>query len=515
MRVGIYNRWLATMGGGEKHSLAIAECLANKHEVSVISHTPVDKEIIGRRLALDLSAVRFEVVPEGSTEELSELTEAYDLFVNASHMDFFPARAPRSALLVYFPVPAERGLVARFRRWVGLRLGRWLMVPLFVEGAFGAELVGGAQVRRLGQRVRIQIPPSGHSYHLRFGLASQDPSVRRATLLLDGQFLKEVQFPPDQSFVPCLVEVKGTRAHSLTIEAQVEGSAGKVGPPFRMALTRLEVMHPRYRLYRLLFERWFKQWGLRLQGIPPRTILEIVDTYDAVWANSEFTRTWIARYWNRPSLVLPPPVDVERFRPGEKRKGILSVGRFFAGSHNKKHLVMVRAFREMVDEGLDGWELHLAGGTTPGSAHQEYLERVRALARGYPVLIHTDVPFDRLAELYAESAIYWHASGFGEDENREPIKFEHFGITTVEAMAAGCVPVVIGKGGQPEIVDHGRNGFLWNTLEELKGFTWRLVKDPDLRRWMADAAIVDSRRYDKVHFHQRLKELLQEMGVET
>ena len=323
MRVGIYNRWLATMGGGEKHSLAIAECLASKHEVSVISHTPVEKEVIGRRLALDLSAVRFEVVPEGSTEELSELTEAYDLFINASHMDFFPARAPRSALLVYFPVPAERGPAARFRRWVGLRLGRWLKVPFFLEGAFGTELVDGAQVRRLGRRVRIQIPPGGRSYHVRFGLASQDPSVRRATLLLDGRFLKEVRFPPDQRFVPCLVEVKGTGAHCLTIEARVEGNASKGDSPFWMALTCLEVTHPRYRLYQLLFERWFKEWGLRLQGIPPRTILEIVDTYDAVWANSEFTRTWIARYWNRPSLVLPPPVDVERFRPGEKRKSCL------------------------------------------------------------------------------------------------------------------------------------------------------------------------------------------------
>ena len=34
-------------------------------------------------------------------------------------------------------------------------------------------------------------------------------------------------------------------------------------------------------------------------------------------------------------------------------------------------------------------------------------------------------------------------------------------------MAAGLVPVVINKGGQPEIVSEGQNGLLWNSTSEL------------------------------------------------
>ena len=144
---------------------------------------------------------------------------------------------------------------------------------------------------------------------------------------------------------------------------------------------------------------------------------------------------------------------------GEKRPQILNVGRFFAGNHNKKHLVMVEAFKHMVDQGLTGWTLHLAGGTTSGEEHKAYLDSVFEQANHYPITVHPDIPFAELSELYSTSAIYWHASGFGEDDQREPEKYEHFGITTVEAMAAGCVPVVIAKGGQPEIVQHGENGF--------------------------------------------------------
>jgi glycosyltransferase involved in cell wall biosynthesis len=513
MRVGIYNRWLATMGGGEKHSLTIAECLASHYDVTVINHTPVDKDSIGKRLAVDLSDTKFLVIPESMLDELSVLTKEYDLFINASHMDFFPSHATYNVLLVFFPIPVEHGPLAQFRRWVGIRLRRWLILPAFTEGVFGAELVEGAQVRRLGPRAYIDLPASRYTYHVRFALASQNSRVQQAVLSLDEQRLKEVTFSEEGGFVPCQIEVTGGGAHRLTIEARSENLETPEPSYFWMVLKNFEIEHFRYRLYQLLFEQWFKEWGLRLQGVLPQTILQIVNTYETIWANSAFTQKWIKGYWGRSSEVLSPPVDVAQFSPGQKENIILNVGRFFAGSHNKKHLVMIRAFKGMVDQGLRGWELHLAGGTTPGIAHDAYLHQARAQAQGYPIVIHTDVPFDELVSLYGKSSVYWHASGFGEDEKKEPIKFEHFGITTVEAMASGCVPVVIGRGGQTEIVQHEHNGFLWNTIDELHEFTWLLIKDRKLRQRLSMTAVIDSHRYDKMHFHQRLIYLLREQGV--
>ena len=55
-------------------------------------------------------------------------------------------------------------------------------------------------------------------------------------------------------------------------------------------------------------------------------------------------------------------------------------------------------------------------------------------------------------------------------------------------MAAGCVPVVINKGGQPEIVEHGVSGFVWETLDELRDYTTRLIHDDALRAKMAEVS---------------------------
>ena len=93
-----------------------------------------------------------------------------------------------------------------------------------------------------------------------------------------------------------------------------------------------------------------------------------------------------------------------------------------------------------------------------------------------------------MRRLFAESSIYWHASGFGEDEQRTPERFEHFGITVVEALAAGAVPIVYGAGGPAEIVQDGVHGYHWHDLDELMALTRRVATDVAERGRLSAAA---------------------------
>jgi glycosyltransferase involved in cell wall biosynthesis len=508
----MYNRWLATLGGGEKLGLSIAEYISQSYPVTVVTHQPVSKELAERRLSLDLSRVEFLFIPDRQAPELTPITGDYDLFICASFMDYFPSRAPKSALLVYFPSATDLQPDIRLRRRIKLALRRWLRLPSFTAGVSHLETGDTSLVRRLDSPLKVQLPGAMRTTTCRFDLAALDESVRQVQVLLDNQPLGtfEVSTAPAFNRFTFLLPGKGRQAfQELRLSA-----LGSDGAPIEgrtcLVLKNFVIDHPAYRLYEFLFERWMKSIAFRLEALPPGhySIMGSVDTYNAIWAISEFSRYWIKRYWDRESEILYPPVTIEDFRVAPKRNQILNVGRFFAGNHNKKHLVMISAFKEMVDQGLRGWELHLAGGTTPGEEHQAYFQQVLAQSQGYPIVIHPDTPFEELVKLYGESAIYWHASGYGEDEEREPIKFEHFGITTVEAMASGCVPVVIGKGGQPEIVKHGQNGFLWHSLDELKSYSLRVMENSVLLRNMSEAALASSRSYDKVNFNARLQKLL-------
>ena len=313
----------------------------------------------------------------------------------------------------------------------------------------------------------MRLPSNSRPYHVCFDLLVLEPSIRKISLLING--VKQEELLHFRAGYPSRLDIfvpASDKPSELLI--LVEDEHAEVGKP-KAILSNLDLDLLPYQAFRKIFENKFREWGSRLYYYSQAyTILDHLDTYQVLWSISDFTHYWTMKYWHRESEILRPIVNTAGFLIGEKKQKIISVGRFFAGNHNKKHLEMIQAFKEMVDSGLANWELHLVGNLAEGEEHRNYLDAVEMAAQNYPIFIHQDISFNELKKLYSESSIYWHASGFGENEKKEPIRFEHFGITTVEAMASGCVPVVIGKGGQKEIVEHGKTGYLWQTLNELK-----------------------------------------------
>ena len=228
-----------------------------------------------------------------------------------------------------------------------------------------------------------------------------------------------------------------------------------------------------------------------------------VDDYTFIIANSQFTVKWLEKRWNlKPTFMLYPPVEMATVKV-PKENIILAVGQFEAGG-TKKQIELIKAFRLLLADyptELQGWRLILAGSSIPKNP---YLKTVQNLLKqdSRAIALKVNADLDEVKSLYAKSSIFWHACGLGEVN---PQRFEHFGMATVEAMQNSCAPIVFGGGGQPEIVEHGRSGFLFNTVEELCQYSHQLIVNPDLLAELQAGAQQRSQNFRLSHFEKKVK----------
>jgi glycosyltransferase involved in cell wall biosynthesis len=236
-------------------------------------------------------------------------------------------------------------------------------------------------------------------------------------------------------------------------------------------------------------------------------------SYSAVTANSQFTACWIGKRWGMNAEVVYSPCETMG-PPGGKEKIILNVGRFFAPNaqnHHKRQDLLLEIFRRMPDAHEDGWELRFVGNIGAQSADPDFVDQLQAEARDLPVRFHFSMELSQLRELYRRASVYWHATGFGFDEHLHPLKQEHFGMSIVEAMSAGVVPLAFNGGGPRETIAPNVNGFLWNNPDELQDYTRRLIHDDELRERMSKAAVVASRRFTQGEFLSRMDAIIERL----
>jgi glycosyltransferase involved in cell wall biosynthesis len=152
---------------------------------------------------------------------------------------------------------------------------------------------------------------------------------------------------------------------------------------------------------------------------------------DQFVANSELTKERVRRFWGRDAVVVHPPVEVDRFELGEPEDYVLYVGELVKHKRAEMAIAAAAAAGRRIKVVGDGPEL--------GALRSRYARNVEYLGR---------VTDDELAKLYARAAALVVPN------------VEEFGITAVEAQAAGRPVVAAAAGGARETVIHGRTGIL-------------------------------------------------------
>jgi len=212
-----------------------------------------------------------------------------------------------------------------------------------------------------------------------------------------------------------------------------------------------------------------------LLGWLRRRDLEASRRPDCYVANSRAVRDRIRRLYGRDSVVVHPPVDVHELDPAaEKEPGhFLWVNRLVS---YKRPAAVAEAFRDLPYRltmvGIGPLEASLRAALPPN------------------VSLHSWLPRGQLRALYARASGYLHV---GEED---------FGISMVEALAAGTPVIGLGRGGARDIVREGVDGILIDRADpqQIRTAVERLAGE----QWDRNAMRARAEEFSRERFLERM-----------
>jgi spore coat protein SA len=176
-------------------------------------------------------------------------------------------------------------------------------------------------------------------------------------------------------------------------------------------------------------------------------------------------------------------VDLSKFHPSRKNRHkpfhVLFAGRLIP----RKGIPVLMKAIQIARRSKLSIRLSIAGGTGQ-SAYKGFLRR-RASELGIPVTFKGNLSRGHMPAFYRTGSCFVCPSQ----------KHEAFGLVNAEAMASGLPVIASNIGGIPEIVRHGRNGYLVKAYAKPEAFASqivRLAKHPELTRRLAKQARMDA-----------------------
>lgn len=228
---------------------------------------------------------------------------------------------------------------------------------------------------------------------------------------------------------------------------------------------------------------------------------------EKIICNSKFTKNVIDKEYGVESEVLYPPVATDLYKPKRKVNQICYVGRFSELTQNKGHNILIEEFEKLTKNVIfKDWKLVFAGGVEVGA--DEYLKELKLKAGDLNIEFVESPKVEQLKVVFGESKIFWSGAGYGVDEVKNPEKTEHFGITLVEAMSAGCVPIVHNAGGPKEIIINGENGYLWDSGRDLIRMTEDVISVKGLFTKISKNAFLSSKRFSYEEFKNQALQII-------
>jgi glycosyltransferase involved in cell wall biosynthesis len=262
--------------------------------------------------------------------------------------------------------------------------------------------------------------------------------------------------------------------------------------------TRVDVVYLNYPTIQRTSNRSGLHWRL-YDKLVQYTSNRLLGKPKLVLCNSSWTAEKFKSAYNDDFIVevLYPPVDVEYFSKvaGNIKENIVVTVSRFTPEKNMEKIV------DVADK-LRDFRFVMIGGRAKYSESviDNINKRIREL-RVDNVELLFDVPRDKLREMLGSAKYYLH-----------PPYAEHFGISVVEAMSTGCIPIVYRDGGAwYDVVSRVSDILGYYNVREVPSIIRRIEKDEKLYEELRKKSLEVASMFTYDMFKKRLLSRLESM----
>jgi len=237
--------------------------------------------------------------------------------------------------------------------------------------------------------------------------------------------------------------------------------------------------------------RYFDRRSDKLRTKIYENLFKLTPEADLILANSSKTSECIKTAWRRDAKIVYPPVDTVNFRPLEKENTVAMLGRFCPYKHIEDGIEAVALSETKPRLCILG----LAGSNA-------YLKRLKALVRRRGIERSTtflvDASLEHVKRTLGQAKVFIH-----------PCQKEPFGIAVVEAMAAGCVPIVYKDWGPwVDIAARGKYGLGFKTVNDLAERIDAVISDETKFTRFSEIARSRAGSFDEERFRKKVGGIL-------
>jgi glycosyltransferase involved in cell wall biosynthesis len=273
-------------------------------------------------------------------------------------------------------------------------------------------------------------------------------------------------------------------------------------------------------------EKLFDSFNEFPQKIKDAIALKVFENYNQmmnstfILTNSKFSKEAIEKFYGIDkvkSTIVYPPVDIDKFKIAgncdnnkninnqteKDPNSIIVISRINSKKSIENAIEIGKNLKEKGN--INYFNMTIVGNTT--SDNQDYLEKLNYLIAKYDlkdnIKIKPDVPFDELQKLVQRTSIYIH-----------PTLNEPFGISIVEAMSAGLIPIAPDRGGNTEFVP---SKYQYQSIDHAAELITKIIKNKNVNNELQNERknISDlTNNFSKKKYKENLRKIIELLFLE-